>query len=235
MTEVLGYERFGAHGSDWGMFVTAQLGHKYPERVMGIHLAGTARLESWAATTEYHPWTDYLRGAEATTDPAARDDYLKWERNRASHLAVSMGDPQSLAHGLHDSPVGLASWLLNRRYAWGDCRGDIESRFSKDELLTNIALYWFTDTLWSSVRYYAFAVDYPWQPSHTRTPRVEVPTGFTMFRPDRPPGFELERVDLSTTFNVASVRMHESGGHFGPAEEPETFVHDVRDFFRPFR
>jgi pimeloyl-ACP methyl ester carboxylesterase len=235
MTEVLGFERFGAHGCDWGMFVSAQLGHKYPERTVGVHLSGPPRLDGWTVTPAYHPWSDYLRGAQATTDPSALSAYLAWERNRVAHLAVHIGDPQSLAHGLHDSPVALASWLVNRRYAWSDCGGDITSRFSMDELITGVALYWFTDTASSSIRFYRAAVDHPWQPSHDRRPVVGVPTGITMFRPDRPPGYDPGRVDLSGLFNLTFERMHERGGHFVPVEEPERLVTDLRDFFRPLR
>ncbi|HWE69465.1 MAG TPA: epoxide hydrolase [Acidimicrobiales bacterium] len=235
MTEVLGYPRFVAHGSDFGMFVAAQLGHKYAGQVAGIHLAGPVDLDGWRPTETYHPWSDYIRRAEGSTDPERRADYPAWERVRASHLAVHMGEPQTLAHGLHDSPAGLASWLVHRRYAWGDCGDDIESRFSKDELLTNVSIYWFTETLWSSIRFYAAAVDVPWAPSHPRLPVVEVPTALSLSRPDRPPGYDPDRSDLASRFDLSLLRLHDVGGHFGPMEEPERFVDDLRDAFRPLR
>jgi pimeloyl-ACP methyl ester carboxylesterase len=235
LTDVLGYERFVASGSDWGLLVTAQLGHKYADRVAAIHLNGPVRLDSFRVTDDYHPWSDNIRGAEASTDGSQRERYLAWERMRGSHHAVHIGDPQSLAHGMHDSPVGLASWIVRRWYSWSDCHGDIESRFTKNELLTTISLYWFTDTFWSSVRFYAAAVDNPWTASHHRTPVVEVPTAISIQLPGQPPGWDPDRLDLSASYNVASLRLHARGGHFVAMEEPDQYITDLRDFFRPFR
>ena len=149
MTEVLGHPSFVAHGSDFGMFVTAQLGHKYAGQVRAIHLAGPVDLDSWRPTDAYHPWSDYIRRAEASTDPGRRAGYPAWERIRASHLAVHTGSPRRWLTGCTTLRPGWPPGLVHRRYAWGDCGGDIERRFTKDELLTNVSLYWFTNTLWS--------------------------------------------------------------------------------------
>ena len=137
--------------------------------------------------------------------------------------------PQTAAFGLTDSPVGLAAWIVEKLRAWSDCDGDVERRFSKDEILTNVTLYWLTGTIGSSMRMYnANAAIAPAQ--HAR--RVEAPSGFALFPADisRPPKAWLER-----TANVARVTEMPRGGHFAPFEEPELYAAELREFFRPYR
>jgi pimeloyl-ACP methyl ester carboxylesterase len=137
--------------------------------------------------------------------------------------------PQTAAVGLTDSPAGLAAWIVEKLRAWSDCDGDIERRFTKDEVLTNVTLYWLTATIGSSMRMYrANAAIAPAQ--HAR--RVEVPSGFSLFPGDvvRPPRAWLER-----TTNVVRVTEPARGGHFAPFEEPELYADELRAFFRPYR
>jgi hypothetical protein len=164
-----------------------------------------------------------------TTDHAAA---LAWEKRFVSHVAVHMLDPQTLAFALHDSPVGLASWLVERRRSWSDCGGDVERRFSKDDLLTSISLYWLTDSFASSIRYYAEAPNSGWKPLRNSLPAIPTPTGLSLFRPDLPPG---SRDWMRDYFNLKLLREHDSGGHFAPAENPEAVITDLRDTFRPLR
>lgn len=133
---------------------------------------------------------------------------------------------------MHDSPVGLLAWLIERRRSWGDTGGNIESRFSKDELLTNAMLYWATDAFSSSVRYYAEAGRNPWKPDFEGLPVVKAPTGITLFKPDMAPG---DTAWTETYYNRKQLRVHEKGGHFAPAEEPGVVVKDIRDMFRAYR
>jgi hypothetical protein len=93
-------------------------------------------------------------------------------------------------------------------------------------------LYWLTDSFVTSARYYAEAARHPWQPSHQRSPPIEAPTGISYFTHDGTVGLGL---GLESQFNLVFQRRHERGGHFAPAEVPETIVQDVRDMFRPFR
>ena len=83
-----------------------------------------------------------------------REAMIAWEKRFASHVAVQHLDPQTLAYAMHDSPLGLCAWILERRRAWSDCRGEVETRFSKDDLLTTMMLYWLTDSFVTSVRFY---------------------------------------------------------------------------------
>jgi pimeloyl-ACP methyl ester carboxylesterase len=138
--------------------------------------------------------------------------------------------PQTAAFALTDSPVGLAAWIVEKLRAWSDCGGDIESAFSRDEILTNVTIYWLTGTIASSMRMYNANAAIP--PAQLAR-RVEVPSGFSLFPGDAipaPPREWLER-----TANVASVTHPERGGHFAPFEQPEEYARELRDFFRPYR
>ncbi len=226
----LGYARFGAFGEDFGRGVSLQLGHKYAERMIGVHVCGSGGFP-WFSPNE-RSWD--LFGPLAPNLPTqTRAAVLARQRRVASHLAVQIIDPETLAVGLHDSPAGLASWLVERRRAWSDCGGDVESRFSKDDLLTHIFLYWATDSFVTSARFYAEAAAHPWQPSHERVPFIEAPTGVSIFLPDVP--IPPSADDLARDCDLRFRREHASGGHFAPAEEPEAVVADIRDFFRPLR
>jgi len=138
--------------------------------------------------------------------------------------------PQTLAYALNDSPAGLAAWIVEKFRTWSDCDGDIERRFTKDQLLTNIMLYWVPETANSSCRLYYEAVHADQFPPSGL--RVEVPTGCAIFPREiiKPPRAWAERV-----FNVQRWTRMEQGGHFAAMEEPRALVEDVRAFFRPLR
>jgi hypothetical protein len=162
------------------------------------------------------------------------------QRRVASHVAVQVLDPQTLANGLNDSPAGLLSWLVERRRAWGDTRGDVESRFPREHLLTTTMLYWITGSFHTSARYYAEAAHNPWKPSHDRMPVVEAPTGFTFLEGEKPPGVidpvaAFEASDRARVYNLHRITRHASGGHFGHFEEPDAVVAAIRALFRDLR
>ncbi len=230
MTQTLGFERFGAQGGDWGALVTAQLGHKYAASLIGIHLTNLVPLTLF---NHQRPW-DITAGAMVSNElpQVEQQMQLAQQRRIASHVAVQVLDPQTLAYGLHDSPVGLLAWLVERRFTWGDCNGDVESRFSKDHLLTTAMLYWVTNSFVTSARYYAEAAHNPWRPSHDRSPVVEVPAGATYLGNDVGRGAIPE---VREDFDLRYERSHPSGGHFAPAEEPEVVINDIRETFRPLR
>jgi pimeloyl-ACP methyl ester carboxylesterase len=127
------------------------------------------------------------------------------------------------------APAGLAAWIVEKLRAWSDCDGDVERSFTKDEILTNVTLYWLTGTIGSSMRMYHANAKIP-AAQHAR--RVEVPSGFALFPGDivRPP-----RAWLDRTANVVRVTEPARGGHFAPFEEPELYAEELRAFFRPYR
>ncbi|MGI8476209.1 MAG: alpha/beta fold hydrolase [Thermomicrobiales bacterium] len=137
--------------------------------------------------------------------------------------------PQTLAYGLNDSPAGLAAWIVEKFRAWSDCGGDVETRFSKDELLTNITIYWATETINSSFHPYYEDMSGPRRDPAQRT---EAPTGFAMFPKDISPA---PRVTAERFFNVQCWTEMSRGGHFAAMEEPELLADDIRAFFRPLR
>ena len=217
----LGYERFAAQGGDWGAMVTCYLGAKYAERVVGIHLnmvpARPAREERS---------TEGL-SAEELADLAEARRFMQEE---TGYQKIQGTKPQTLAYALNDSPAGLAAWIVEKFRTWSDCGGDVETRFTKDQLLTNVMLYWLPQTANSSCRLYYEAVHSDQFPPTGL--RVDVPTGCAIFPKElfRPPRRWVERV-----FNVQRWTRMPSGGHFAAMEEPRALVEDIRTFFRPLR
>jgi len=212
----LGYQRFAAHGGDIGAGVTTRMGLSHGEHLLGIHVTAVAR--------------PYLGPDSAPLTDAERA-YMElqeqWERDENGYGHQQGTRPQTLAFGLNDSPAGLAAWIVEKFRAWSDCGGDTERSFSKDELLTNITIYWVTQTIHSSMRLYF---------DHRRDPgllgsrdRVNVPTGVCLTR---------EPVDLAPrewaerSYRIQSWTELPRGGHFAALEEPEFLANDIRQFFR---
>jgi pimeloyl-ACP methyl ester carboxylesterase len=225
MHEVLGHDRFGAHGGDWGASVSAQLGHEFPQRLIGVHLSLPVLLK-----------VSYYSGLSATDyGPGEEGWFEKMQRRMAtaaSHVAVHSQDPQTLAYALADSPVGLASWLLERRRLWSDHDGDVFDALSRDFLLTSVMLYWVTGSIGTSMRFYWENWQDPARLVHERTPSIPVPTGIAVFPNDLV--FVPRRLAEEHT-NLARWTEMPRGGHFAAAEEPDLLVKDLRAFFRPLR
>lgn len=229
MREELGYDRFAAQGGDWGAMVTTQLGHEYAEHLIGIHLTNAFVVPAFSGD---RPWSIVSVGGGEGDDPATRSDLIDYQRRFASHIATHMLHPQTLAYALHDSPVGLLAWMLEKRFSWGDCRGDVESRFSRDFLLTTMSLYWLTDSFVTSARYYAEAAREKWAPARDTMPQVPVPTAISFFEHDTPPG---DRAWTREYFDLRQSEVRSEGGHFGPAENPSAVIEDIRRHFRALR
>jgi pimeloyl-ACP methyl ester carboxylesterase len=214
----LGYDRFAAAGGDIGSHVSRYLALNYPSRVVAVHRTD--------AGVPFYP------GDPADLAPEERAyiaSVAAWGATEGGYSAMHRTKPQTAAFGLTDSPAGLAAWIVEKLRAWSDCGGDVERSFTKDEILTNVTIYWLTSTIGSSMRmYHANAAIPPAQLAR----RVEVPSGFSLFPADigHPPRAWLER-----TANVVSVTEPPRGGHFAPFEEPELYAAELRAFFRPFR
>ena len=221
MTDVLGYPRFGAQGGDWGASVTAKLGYSYPDNVVGIHSTSVTRPTPYLGAGA-RPLTEAEQGLLQQ-----REDWLAAEGGY-SHIQGTK--PQTLSYGLNDSPAGLAAWIVEKYRTWSDCGGDVERKFTKDELLTTITIYWVTETINSSTRLYYETLRKPW--NLAEGDRIEVPCGIAVFPAEisRPPREWAER-----SYNVQQWTVMPSGGHFAALEEPELLVEDIRSFFRPLR
>ncbi|HZP45998.1 MAG TPA: epoxide hydrolase [Candidatus Binataceae bacterium] len=225
MQDVLGYRKFAAEGGDWGAIISAQLGHKYADRVIGIHvhlLVSLGFFTGGGPTPE-----DYGPGEEGWLQ--RNRDFLELE---SGYMREQSTKPQTIAHAINDSPAGLAAWIVEKRRTWSDCGGDVERRFSKDDLCTTLSLYWFTESYGTSARYYYEAAHNLWQPSHDRMPVVEAPTGVAVFLKEV---MLMPRRWAERYYNLKRWTVMPSGGHFAPMEEPERLVEDIRAFFRTLR
>jgi len=201
----LGHRRFGVHATDFGARVAAAMAHEYPDQVAGLHLC--------AQPSGFEEQDTLWRRARATPDHMA---YYLLQSTR----------PQTLTYAMNDSPMGMAAWILERWRDWSDCGGEIESRFTRGELLTTVSIYWLSQTFGSAARlYFENRLD---PPRLAAGDRVTVPTGISLFphppRPwlaDSPP----------SPFNIVYRTEMPSGGHFPALEEPELLASEIRAFF----
>lgn len=240
MTDTLGHARFAAAGADWGARVTAQLGHAHADRLLGIHTVNTTPLDLFNAE-RYWDITGYL--VPYDTPPEVRAVMLPWLARIVPHVAVQTVEPQTLAYAMHDSPVGMLAWLMQRRRDWGDTHGDLESVFPREHLLATATLYWVTQSFGSSARLYAEAIRHPWSPAHDRSPRIEAPAGITFLGGENPPGVTSpeQRIAIfrnspaAANYDLRFVNAHPTGGHFAHYENPQACIDDIRATFRTLR
>jgi pimeloyl-ACP methyl ester carboxylesterase len=213
----LGYQKYGAQGGDWGGIITRLVAINDAPHVAGLHLnfcvapppTGDANAGVPAAELERYQ---------------ARQTYMENER---AYQQIQGTKPQTLGYSLDDSPAGLAAWIAEKFHAWCDCDGDIEKKFTKDELLTNITIYWTTQTGASSTRIY-----YENRVAKPNPARVTVPTACALFPKEIsvPP-----RKWVEARYNLTRWTEMPRGGHFAALEQPELLIADVREFFRTVR
>src|SRR5271157_476617 len=218
LMEGLGYQRFGMQANDIGAVISSWLSLDYPESVIGFH----TMMPTFPA-----PFFDESRPSMTDAEKVFQAVLEAWDREEGAYDAVQATRPQTLAYGLNDSPVGLMAWIVEKWRAWTDPKGNIEDYFSKDELLTNVMIYWVTETANSSVRsYFERAHD-------TRKLRpdeqIHVPTGvaLSMEAVQRAPREWVQR-------RYADLRRwteFDKGGHFLAMEQPEILANEIREFF----
>lgn len=222
MTDVLGYCRFGAQGGDWGSMVSSWLAYDHPGALAGLHLNMVG-----------------LRPELDENSPPLSVEEQDWLRRAGKRMRMERGyreiqatRPQTLAVALNDSPAGLAAWIVDKFRAWGDTGGEVETRFDRDTLLTNLMLYWCTGTV-DSASWIYYAAREAGDLSLPGGGRVTVPTAVATFPVDLvppPPRGYAERAYAVTRWTDMP-----SGGHFAALEEPERLIEDIRTFFRPLR
>lgn len=220
MTESLGFERFAAHGHDWGAFIATRLGFAHPQRTLGIHMTLLA--------TPREP----VKSASPTPVERRYNEQLShWAREENAYSALQATKPQTLSYGLTDSPVGLAAWLLEKYRAWSDCGGDVESVFARETLLDNVMLYWVTGAINSS--FWPYYARHHGQPILPPDARVGVPMGYAEYPKEiiSPPRSLAEHTYTDIRRWTAMPR----GGHFAALEDPDGLAYEIREFFRPLR
>jgi pimeloyl-ACP methyl ester carboxylesterase len=213
----LGYERFAAQGGDWGAFVSSVLALRYPERVLGIHLNLLAVRRDPGMLADPTPEEKRFLG-----------ELAHWLKEETAYQAIQGTKPQTLAYALTDSPAGLAAWIAEKFRSWSDCGGVIENAISRDELLANVSLYWFTGAIGSSFwPYYARWHAQDWPIPRGRT--VDVPTGYAAFPREivRPPRSVAER----SYSDIRRWTEMPRGGHFAALEQPELLAREIIEFF----
>jgi pimeloyl-ACP methyl ester carboxylesterase len=231
LMSVLGHRRFAAHGCDWGSYVTALLGLDHPERVVGAHM-GLVSLSSPDGADDRSP-----------DDVAHSRRARRWRDEEFGYHAIQGSKPASLAYGLNDSPAGLAAWIAEKWRSWSDCAGVPEQAISRDDLLTCVSIYWFTNSIGTASRLYRESRLAPVRLAPGQ--RVEVPCGFLLEPPgeDGSPRSFLDALRIGApprervehAFDVHRWTVVEQGGHFPALEIPELFVEELRAFFRPLR
>jgi pimeloyl-ACP methyl ester carboxylesterase len=216
MTDVLGYPRFGVQGGDWGCFIASVLGHRHPARVLGLHLNMLAVRRDPAMLANPSP-----------VEQVYLDELNHFLREETGYQWIQGTRPQTLAFALTDSPAGLAAWLLEKFRAWTDCDGHPENALSRDEMLANISLYWFTGAIGSSFWPYYARMHGAWPIPAGAT--VDVPTGYAEFPKEilRPP----RSLAQQTYTNITRWSVMPKGGHFAALEQPEALAREIDGFF----
>jgi len=224
LMEKIGYQRYAIAGGDWGAIINRHLAFNYPDRLIGLHsnmmLAG--------------PPTDREQRADVTqaeeTARAARGAYMQNER---AYQQIQGSKPQTLGYGLNDSPAGLAAWIVEKFHGWTDmpqgATGYLDNHFTKDELLTNIAIYWFTGTITSSTRIY---YENSKTPIETPLGYINVPTGAAIFPAEI---FVTPRAWAESAYDLRHWSVMTEGGHFAALEKPDLYLNDLQIFFRLLR
>jgi pimeloyl-ACP methyl ester carboxylesterase len=214
MTEVLGYETFVVAGGDGGSAIAQSLALQFPQSVSAVHLTDIG-------------WHGYGCDASSLTD--IEQQYLAAANRRfmqdGAYVMVQTSQPRALAVSLNDSPAGLASWIVDRFHSWCDSPRHLERSFSKDEMLTNVTIYWITQTIGSSIYGY---LEETRQPSLRKGDYVDRPVGLAMF-PNDLAGFPPRRL-AERFLNVVRWSEMKRGGHFGAWECPEDFANELKTF-----
>ncbi|HJN96790.1 MAG TPA: epoxide hydrolase [Gammaproteobacteria bacterium] len=224
LMEKIGYPRYAIAGGDWGAIINRHLANNYPQRLIGLHsnmmLAGA-------------PSDPQQRDAVTDAEEAARTARGAYMQNERAYQQIQGSKPQTLGYGLNDSPAGLAAWITEKFHGWTDmpqgADGYLDNHFSKDEILTNIAIYWFTGTITASTRIY-------YENSKTAVENpigyIDVPTGAAIFPAEI---FITPRAWAEAAYDLRHWSVMDEGGHFAALEKPQLYLNDLRDFFRLLR
>ncbi|MFJ2838370.1 epoxide hydrolase family protein [Nocardia sp. NPDC087230] len=218
----LGYQRFGAQGGDWGAFITPEVGRAGGDRVIGVHVN--------AATVGFLPFgpvTDADKATMTVAELARLDRLAQFKGEGSGYFRIQATRPQTLAYGLHDSPIGQLAWIVEKFKEWTfPADGLPEAAVDRDRLLTNVMLYWLTGTAGSSAALY-------YEATHTRSwssAPSTTPTGVAVFAED----VAIRRYAEGNA-HIVHWSEFDRGGHFAAMEAPELLVGDIRAFFRGLR
>lgn len=224
LMERLGYETYAIAGGDWGAIINRHLANHYPERLIGLH--SNMILAGPPADEEQRNRAD----PEELALTSARAAYMQ---NETGYQAIQGTKPQTLGYGLADSPAGVAAWIVEKFHGWSDLPqgpdGNLDDNFSRDDLLTNISIYWFTGTITSSTRIYYENRN---TPAEKPIEYIDVPTGAAIFPAEI---YLAPRAWAEAAYDLRHWTLMPRGGHFAALEQPELYLNDLREFFRTLR
>ncbi len=220
----LGYETYATAGGDWGAIINRHLANHYPERLIGLHSN---------MIIAPPPADEELRNRATAEELALVESRTAYMRNETGYQAIQGTKPQTLGYGLTDSPAGVAAWIVEKFHGWTDMPqgpdGDLDDHFSKDDLLTNISIYWFTGTITSSTRIYYENRN---TPAEKPVEYINVPTGVAIFPAEI---YLAPRAWVEAAYDLRHWTVMPRGGHFAALEQPELYLNDLRRFFRTLR
>jgi microsomal epoxide hydrolase len=219
MTKELGFTKFAVQGGDWGAGIATLIGQKQPSSVIGIHV-----------NLLFIP-RDRSSGEPTQEAKRYNEELAHWLGEETGYSQIQGTKPQTLAFGLTDSPAGLGAWIGEKFRTWSDCDGIPENAISRDRLLANISLYWFTGAIGSSFWPYYGRLHTPFRVDPGAP--VSVPTGYAAFPKEilHPPRSIAEK----TYTNIQRWTEMKKGGHFAAMEQPAALAGEIQEFFRPLR
>eukprot|EP01114_Cavostelium_apophysatum_P016474 TRINITY_DN4695_c0_g1_i2.p1 TRINITY_DN4695_c0_g1~~TRINITY_DN4695_c0_g1_i2.p1 ORF type:complete len:704 (-),score=153.82 TRINITY_DN4695_c0_g1_i2:1103-3214(-) len=225
----LGYARYGAHGGDWGGLISSYLALDFPQHCKAIHITlPLVDFEPESLVDKVTLWFDYIFKdlIFSKEELKALEDGEEFSEQKSGYADIQMTRPQTLGYGVADSPVGLAAWIAEKLREWSDCEGEVENRFSKNDVLTLVMIYWTTNTITSSFRlYYETKKSKRWNAPEKK---IDVPVACAVFPKEV---FRIPRRWAERTYNIRRWTQMERGGHFPAWEEPEMLAKDLRAFF----
>jgi epoxide hydrolase len=209
----LGYPKYGIQGGDWGSLIARDMAYQAPTHVIGLHLN---------LMTADPPNPE----AVAQMSDAERKRYAYFDRPKSSFFFLQAAEPQTLAYALTDSPVGWLAWMIGKFQLLTDNNGDFLTAVDRDTFLTDVTLYWVTDTVGSAMRIYR--ENRLTGEEAAPQPRLETPVGYADFpREVAVPPFRW----IARTYNVVQRTEMPRGGHFAALEQPDLLLDDIRKFF----
>ncbi len=213
----LGYTSYIAQGGDWGSAISLAVAALDPEHCEAVHVN----------LLMLPPPRDVANPMSLATaqERVLLERTARHQREGSAYMKLQMTKPQSLGYGLYDSPIGLCAWITEKFHDWSDCGGDIRNAVSWDRLLTNISLYWFTNSIVSSLRLYKETLGHSGATKPLAQPRV--PFGMAVYPQDI---YHVPRAWAERAFNVRHWFEASRGGHFAAMEQPQIFAEDLWRF-----
>lgn len=220
----IGYQRYAIAGGDWGAIINQHLANNYPDKLIGLH--SNMILARPPADAE-------ARNKVTEAENELRNSRSSYMQNERAYGRIQGTKPQTLGYGLNDSPAGLAAWIVEKFHGWADlpqgAEGDMNNSFSKVELLTNVSIYWYTQSITSSTRIY---YENSKIPAKKTIGFIGVPTGVAIFPAEL---VTTPRAWVAASHNLVHWTVMPRGGHFAALEEPELYLQDLVEFFAGLR